>query len=261
MRKGEGSSRSRHGINKNPTKRKKLLEGREYRCVGCGKTEGQMILHHIVPLSKGGLDDPRNIVLLCPECHDKVHDISLDGLRKPFRNLGGRPRTCSPEDEEKYYWQYVRCEIGTKELKEKIHIKPNSKIKDRPGFKEFIERHKIKSYKNNIDMANSMGRHLEDGQLKGFIIFEDGTQQEFYHSEPKKPAEEIVPEEVPESVPETTVNPKVEIVENEVANREGFNEQEMEIINSNFRNMNVAEFERWMFANPRERENLLSHGA
>ena len=245
----------------NRAKRKSIFEEKGCRCAGCHSTEGQMILHHVVPISKGGLDDPSNIVVLCEKCHAAVHDISLNSLRKPFKNSGGRPRTCSAEDEEKYYWQYVRCEIGTKELKEKIHTKPSVAICDRPGFKEFIAKHKIKSYKNNIDMANSRGRHLEDGQLKGFIIFEDGTQQEFYHSEPKKPAEEIAPEAVPESVPETTVNPKVEIVENEVANRERFNEREMEIINSSFRNMNVAEFERWMFTNPRERENSFSHGA
>ena len=224
-----------------------------------------MILHHVVPLAKGGLDDPRNIVLLCQKCHDKVHDISMDGLRKPFENLGGRPRSCSPEDEEKYYWQYVRCEIGTKELKEKLGIKSGSKITDRPGFVEFMEHHKIKSYKNNIDMANSRGRHLEDGQLKGFIIFEDGTKEEFYYSEPEKleePVEEIViPEIVQESVPEPIAEPKVEAIEAESDERQHFNGQELELIDTYFRGMDVVEFEKWMFTHPNARENLRSHGA
>lgn len=249
----------------NQGKRKAIFEEREYRCVGCGKTEGQMVLHHVVPIALGGLDDPRNIVLLCPECHDKVHDLSLDGLRKPFKNSGGRPRTCSAEDEEKYYWQYVRCEIGTKELKEKIHTKQGTAICDRPGFKEFIARHKIKSYKNNIDMANSRGRHLEDGQLKGFIIFEDGTKEEFYHSEPKKPDEPVkevvVPEIVQEPVPEQIVEPEAEVIETECDETQHFNEQELEFIDSYFRGMDVVEFEKWMFTHPNARENLRSHGA
>lgn len=234
----------------NPTKRKAIFADREYRCVGCGKTEGQMVLHHVVPIALGGLDDPRNIVLLCPECHRKVHGITLDDLRRTKKLSGGRPRTCSAEDEEKYYWQYVRCEIGTKELKEKIHTKPSVAICDRPGFKEFIAKHKIKSYKNNIDMANSRGRHLEDGQLKGFIIFEDGTKEEFYHSEPKKPekpAEVVLPEVKTEPIQE----PVVETAE----------KPEPELIDSYFRSMDVTEFEKWMFTHPNARENLRSHGA
>lgn len=234
----------------NPAKRKAIFAEKGYQCIGCGKTEGQMVLHHVVPISKGGLDNPRNIVVLCERCHDAVHDISLNNLRKPFKNLGGRPRTCSAEDEEKYYWQYVRCEIGTKELKEKIHTKPSVAICDRPGFKEFIAKHKIKSYKNNIDMANSRGRHLEDGQLKGFIIFEDGTEQMFYHSEPKKPekpAEVVLPEVKTEPIQE----PVVETAE----------KQETELIDSYFRSMDVTEFEKWMFTHPNARENLRSHGA
>lgn len=250
MEKGELSNNSNRKLNTNPLARKKLFEEREYRCVGCGRTEGQMILHHVVPIVKGGLDDSRNIVLLCPECHDKVHDLSLDGLRKPFRNLGGRPRTCSAEDEEKYYWQYVRCEIGTKELKEKIHTKPSVAIRDRPGFKEFLAKHHIKEHKNSIDMRTARKQELVDGEWLGHIIFEDGTKQEFFYLEPKKPekpAKVVLPEVKTESIQE----PVVETAE----------KQESELVDSYFRNMDVVEFEKWMFTHPNARENLRSHGA
>lgn len=182
MEKGEKSNRSQHTINSNPSARKKLLDEREHRCVGCGKTEGQMILHHVVPISKGGLDDPRNIVILCPECHDKVHDLSMGGLRKPFANLAGRPRTCASEDEEKYYTQYINCEIGTKELKEKLGVKSGSKIKDRPGFKEFLEKHHIKEYKNSIDLRTARKLKLLDGEWIGRVVLDDGTAKEFHYS-------------------------------------------------------------------------------
>lgn len=142
-----------------------------------------MVLHHVVPISKGGLDDPSNIVVLCPGCHDKVHDLSLDGSRKPFANFAGRPRTCASEDEEKYYWQYINCEIGTKELKEKLKMKSASKISDRPGFKEFLEKHRIRAYRNNIDLRTAKKPKLIDGELLGYVTFEDGTEQRFYHSE------------------------------------------------------------------------------
>lgn len=234
----------------NPTTRRKLFEEKGYRCAGCHTTEGQMILHHVVPISKGGLDDPSNIVVLCARCHDAVHDISMDGLRKPFLNFGGRPRTCSSEDEEKYYWQYVRCEIGTKELKEKIHTKQGTAIRDRPGFKEFLARHHIKEHKNSIDLRTAKKPKLIDGEWIGHIIFEDGTKQEFFYSEPKKtdkPAEVVLPEVKAEPIQE----PVVETAE----------KQESELIDFQFRNMNAKEFKEWMFTHPRDRENLRSHGA
>ena len=223
-----------------------------------------MVLHHVVPISKGGLDDPSNIVVLCPECHDKVHDLSLDGSRKPFVNFAGRPRTCASEDEEKYYSQYINCEIGTKELKEKLGVKSGSKIKDRPGFKEFLEKHHIKEYKNSIDLRTARKPKLIDGEWIGRVIFEDGTKKEFYYSEPKQleePVEEIVPEIVQEPVPEPTVEPEPEVVETETAEGQGFDEAELEYINSHFRGMDVVAFEKWMFSNPEARDNLASHGA
>lgn len=33
--------------------------------------------HHIVPKSRGGSDDPSNLVLLCLSCHSKAHDVSF----------------------------------------------------------------------------------------------------------------------------------------------------------------------------------------
>lgn len=220
-----------------------------------------MILHHVVPISKGGLDDPSNIVVLCERCHDAIHDISMDGLRKPFVNFGGRPRTCTSEDEEKYYSQYINCEIGTKELKEKLGVKSGSKIKDRPGFKEFLEKHHIKEYKNSIDLRTARKPKLIDGEWIGRVVFEDGTEKEFYYLEPKKleePDEEIVLSEV---VPEPIVEPEPEAVVVETAERQGFDEAELEYINSHFRGMDVVEFEKWMFTHPNARENLRSHGA
>lgn len=219
-----------------------------------------MVLHHVVPISKGGLDDPSNIVVLCPECHDKVHDLSLGGLRKPFANFAGRPRTCASEDEEKYYSQYINCEIGTKELKEKLGVKSGSKIKDRPGFIEFLERHHIKAYKNSIDLRTARKPKLIDGEWIGRVVFEDGAEKEFYYSEPKQ-LEEPVEEIVPEVVPEQIVEPEPEVAEVETAEGQGFDEAELEYINSHFRGMDVVEFEKWMFTHPNERENLRSHGA
>ena len=35
--------------------------------------DGQLEVHHIVPVAKGGGDEPENLVTLCKECHKKRH--------------------------------------------------------------------------------------------------------------------------------------------------------------------------------------------
>jgi len=45
-----------------------------YRCARCGKySQGNLHLHHIIPLSCGGSNSISNLVPLCPECHYEIH--------------------------------------------------------------------------------------------------------------------------------------------------------------------------------------------
>lgn len=36
--------------------------------------------HHVVPLSKGGTNDPSNIIVLCARCHGIAHSVACDGI-------------------------------------------------------------------------------------------------------------------------------------------------------------------------------------
>lgn len=53
--------------------RKKILQRDGYRCQRCGRTDTELHVHHIVPLSKGGSSDPSNLITLCRECHESIH--------------------------------------------------------------------------------------------------------------------------------------------------------------------------------------------
>ena len=44
-----------------------------------------MTAHHIVWTSKGGKDSIYNLITLCEDCHDKVHEIGESGKRKALR--------------------------------------------------------------------------------------------------------------------------------------------------------------------------------
>lgn len=35
--------------------------------------DGQLEVHHVIPVSKGGGDEPSNLITLCKECHVKRH--------------------------------------------------------------------------------------------------------------------------------------------------------------------------------------------
>lgn len=37
------------------------------------KPATRLEVHHIVPVAEGGKDEPRNLLLLCTECHAEVH--------------------------------------------------------------------------------------------------------------------------------------------------------------------------------------------
>jgi len=66
-----------------------------YTCQICNKNVGNIRneVHHIIPKSKGGSNRPDNLILLCPDCHKKVHTgkatcSSKLIKKKDFRDAG-----------------------------------------------------------------------------------------------------------------------------------------------------------------------------
>ncbi len=61
------------------------------QCVKCGRLE-KLVVHHIIPRSEGGRNDPSNLELLCEECHRRLHQIlphqsDLRGLTDTFYDI------------------------------------------------------------------------------------------------------------------------------------------------------------------------------
>lgn len=72
-----------------PSIRRKVLKRDRYRCQMPGCTNTRFLeIHHRRARSKGGSDQPENLITLCSGCHQQVHqhgwDVNL--LRKPNRD-------------------------------------------------------------------------------------------------------------------------------------------------------------------------------
>lgn len=71
-------------------------------------------LHHVVPVASGGVDEPDNLVLLCPNCH-RIADILTERKRRDKRHAGpatkeeltGQLQLLSkdPEEWERRFWK------------------------------------------------------------------------------------------------------------------------------------------------------------
>lgn len=68
-----------------------MLKKKEWKLnrVGCCeicKYDFKPILqvHHVRPISKGGDDDLKNLMLLCPNCHKAIHTIASESLHEKY---------------------------------------------------------------------------------------------------------------------------------------------------------------------------------
>jgi hypothetical protein len=64
--------------------RSQVLLRDHFRCQECGYYK-HLEVHHVVPRSKGGTDDPENLMTLCTRCHKKIHGFR-DVIRKKKRH-------------------------------------------------------------------------------------------------------------------------------------------------------------------------------
>lgn len=67
--------------------RRQMFRRDKYTCQCCGElhalknsfgiylptTDGELDLHHIIPVEEGGGDEPENLITLCRGCHKKIH--------------------------------------------------------------------------------------------------------------------------------------------------------------------------------------------
>lgn len=58
-----------------PKIKEMIRERDDYRCQVCGKTNGKLDVHHIIPRRDGGQDSMDNLITVCDGCHKKIEPI------------------------------------------------------------------------------------------------------------------------------------------------------------------------------------------
>jgi len=59
-----------------------------YQCQKCKTRKGKLHVHHVVFRSNGGTDSPENLIVLCSDCHEKLHngEFEIKGARSKTKH-------------------------------------------------------------------------------------------------------------------------------------------------------------------------------
>jgi len=160
-----------------------------HKCQTCGKSKIELHVHHIESRQTGG-DAPNNLVTLCVECHENVHNGSLDLSKKrgqSFRDTTAmtimRPtllkelRQIYPNVQETfgYITKYHRQQAGL----EKSHVNDARCIEGKipvtlvkPYLIKFVRANNRQLHKCKIPKGGKRKANKAPKYLFGFMLFD-----------------------------------------------------------------------------------------
>ena len=89
--------------------RKKAYKHTKYRCYICGDAEAQLNAHHIKYKNLFDIDEKKDLVCLCRECHFRVHALMESGDLFPWPEW----RDFVSQPSRKEYKKYLRKQLTT----------------------------------------------------------------------------------------------------------------------------------------------------
>ena len=65
-----------------------VLHRDNHQCQKCKTKKGKLHVHHVVFKSNGGTNSPDNLIVLCSDCHDKLHkgEFEIKGIRSKTKH-------------------------------------------------------------------------------------------------------------------------------------------------------------------------------
>lgn len=134
-----------------------------FRCAYCGATPQQLPLHcdHVIPESKGGTDDPANLVTACRDCNGGKSNIPLEERR--LRHVDLDPEAAREHAEQIREYLEAQKDISSAQNEVLEHVREH--WEDAVGWEllkneersilGFLQKLDIREVKNAIDVAAS----------------------------------------------------------------------------------------------------------
>lgn len=173
-------------------KKESVLKRDKYKCANCGSTDrNDLNVHHIVPLSKGGSNTERNMIVLCSKCHKAIH---CGKHRNTFDITRNQKKNTKKTDEEAYalFDNFFSEDFGVAELKNQMGFSKSYKITDCPQFKKYVKEKGIERYRNNVDTILCRHEKIYPGAHVGIVIYNNGvTEPMIYQRDKMIKAEEF----------------------------------------------------------------------
>ena len=165
------------------------------RCVNCGQLYANW--HHIVPISVGGNDVASNLVPLCAQCHEIIHQMRSKreiSLKNPWGKLGGAPRRL-PDNYKDLLRKFIFSEIGRTELSELwgVSVKARGKDEQKPldfvhltersWYREYLDELGIEKVRNRVDLILGRCGKIKPGDWIGSIVYKNGKKEKLVYKE------------------------------------------------------------------------------
>ena len=89
--------------------RRDILKRDGFKCRECGFPK-HLEVHHIIPKSEGGSDEPENLITLCIRCHQKTHNfenrkVGHYSYTKKYKHKHGKHHNRNKSRKEKRYFK------------------------------------------------------------------------------------------------------------------------------------------------------------
>ena len=132
-------------------------------CANCGSMEN-IELHHVVPLFKGGTNEPGNIKPLCHSCHCLAHAKKIYQKSEKI----GRPKKMPPKGYEAVLDKYISGKIGTKEAFKLLGLSAKSlTLTQYWWYRDYLNSKGIDncSYVNRVDLCASQEKRIQTSEI------------------------------------------------------------------------------------------------
>lgn len=142
--------------------RKATLMRDDFTCQDCGKENGRLEVHHIMPRRLKGSDSIHNLITLCPSCHEQVTGEEMIHANRFFEKMNGKSinfRDAMHVMQGKTYFQQALREIA-----------PLTLTTGGDTANRRIDWSIVKSHSNDAVVLSQLNVSLGQCQIKDWLI-------------------------------------------------------------------------------------------